>query len=100
MSPMTSPSALTTIATTAFSSPFDLPMAPRIRPIGPSTIGKNKKAMAPQMMPATEKPLPADLGVGMLAGAFLDAPQLGQNWLVSAMVFPQLAQNMVVCLPW
>jgi len=40
------------------------------------------------------------LGVGMLAGAFLDAPQLGQNWLVSAMVFPQLAQNMVVCLPW
>ena len=64
--PMTSPQAETTMATTAFDSPFDLPTAPRMRPIGPKKMGKNKKAIAPRMIPAVLNPLPVFV-VGELA---------------------------------
>ena len=62
--PTTSPNPLTTSATTAFSSPLDFATAPKIRPTGPRIIGKNKKAMAPQIMPTVENELPGLVGLG------------------------------------
>ena len=62
--PTTKPRPLTAKATTAFSSPFDFATAPKIKPAGPNTIGKNKKAITPQMIPTVEKVLPGLDGVG------------------------------------
>ena len=62
--PITKPNPLTTSATVAFSSPFDFATAPKIRPAGPNTIGKMRKAIAPQMIPTVEKVLPGLDGLG------------------------------------
>ena len=62
--PTTRPRPLTTNATMAFSSPFDFATAPRIKPAGPNTIGKNKKATTPQIIPMVEKVLPGLDGLG------------------------------------
>ena len=59
-----SPSPLTKSAMGAFSSFFDLATAPRINPAVPKTIGKNRKAIAPQTIPAVEKVLPGLEGFG------------------------------------
>jgi len=48
----------------AFSSPFDFATAPKIKPAGPKTIGKSKKAIAPQIIPTVEKVFPGLDGLG------------------------------------
>jgi hypothetical protein len=58
-------------------------------------MGKNRKAIAPQMMPAIEKPLPADFGAG---GTFIT----GGAGIAPLTVVPQLLQKLefsLFCVP-
>ena len=50
------------------ASPLLLPTAPRMRPIGPKTMGKKRKARMPKTIPAIEKPLPVAATGGAAAG--------------------------------
>lgn len=57
--PTTVPRPATRKPILAFRSPFDLATAARIKPMGPKMIGRNRNAIAPQMIAPVENPLPA-----------------------------------------